>query len=241
MRCLASWTLPSCRIVEIGDPDRRARGAGDDRVRQRDTAWRRRRIGRGWRNWRPTLQFDDPINIQFTSGTTGAPKGATLTHHDILNNGFFLGEAMELHRAGQAVHPGAALSLLRHGHRQPGLHHTWRGDGAVRARASIRSTTLQTVARSAALGLHGVPTMFIAELDHPEFRSFDLSSLRTGIMAGAPCPIESDAPLHPRHAPERDDHRLRHDRDQSGQHADGHGRSVERRVARWGACSRMSR
>ena len=136
-----------------------------------------------------TLQFDDPINIQFTSGTTGTPKGATLTHHNVLNNGFFIGEAMRLTEADRLCIPvplyhcfGMVLGVLAcvtHGAAM-----VFPGEGFDPL------TTLQTVAEERCTGLHGVPTMFIAELEHPAFASFDLSSLRTGIMAGSPCPIE---------------------------------------------------
>jgi fatty-acyl-CoA synthase len=136
-----------------------------------------------------TLQFDDPINIQFTSGTTGTPKGATLTHHNVLNNGFFIGEAMRLTEADRLCIPvplyhcfGMVLGVLAcvtHGAAM-----VFPGEGFDPL------ATLQTVAEERCTGLHGVPTMFIAELEHPQFASFDLSSLRTGIMAGSPCPIE---------------------------------------------------
>ncbi|MBV9655517.1 MAG: AMP-binding protein [Acetobacteraceae bacterium] len=136
-----------------------------------------------------TLQFDDGINIQFTSGTTGAPKGATLTHHNIVNNGYFIGEAMRLSEQDRLCIPvplyhcfGMVLgnmACVTHGAAM-----IFPGEGFDPL------LTLQTVAEERCTGLHGVPTMFIAELEHPEFRSFDLSSLRTGIMAGSPCPIE---------------------------------------------------
>ena len=135
------------------------------------------------------LQFDDPINIQFTSGTTGAPKGATLTHHNILNNGYFLGEAMRFtdqdrvcipvplyHCFGMVI---GNLACITHGSAM-----VFPGEGFEPL------ATLQTVAEERCTALYGVPTMFIAELEHPEFSTFDLSSLRTGMMAGAPCPIE---------------------------------------------------
>jgi fatty-acyl-CoA synthase len=136
-----------------------------------------------------TLQFDDAINIQFTSGTTGFPKGATLTHHNILNNGFFVGEAMRLQPEDRLCIPVPLyhcfgmvlgnLACLTHGAAMiyPG-------------EAFEPLAVLETVAAERCTALHGVPTMFIAELDHPAFASFDLSSLRTGIMAGSPCPIE---------------------------------------------------
>ncbi len=129
-------------------------------------------------------------------GTTGIPKGATLTHHNILNNGFFIGEAMKLTPRGPAVHSGAALPLLRHGARQPRLPDARRHHGLSRRGLRPARGAADAWPRSAAPALHGVPTMFIAELDHPDFDEFDLSSLRTGIMAGSPCPIEVMRRVH---------------------------------------------
>ena len=136
-----------------------------------------------------TLQFDEPINIQFTSGTTGLPKGATLTHHNILNNGYFLGEAMRYTEHDKVCIPVPLyhcfgmvignLACMTHGAAM-----VYPGEGFDPL------ATLQTVAEERCTSLYGVPTMFIAELDHPEFASFDLGSLRTGMMAGSPCPIE---------------------------------------------------
>ncbi len=137
----------------------------------------------------PRLQFDDPINIQFTSGTTGAPKGATLTHHNILNNGFFIGEAMKLTPADKLCIPVPLYHCF--GMVLGNLACTTHGAAMVFPGEGFDPlATLKTVAEERCTGLHGVPTMFIAELDHPEFASFDLTSLRTGIMAGSPCPIE---------------------------------------------------
>jgi fatty-acyl-CoA synthase len=136
-----------------------------------------------------SLGADDPINIQFTSGTTGFPKGATLTHRNILNNGFFIGECMKLSNADRLCIPVPLyhcfgmvlgnLACLTHGSAI-----VYPNDGFDPI------TVLETVQAERCTGLHGVPTMFIAELDHPRFAEFDLSTLRTGIMAGSPCPIE---------------------------------------------------
>ncbi len=172
-----------------GDPDRRRSRRREPFRSTASMAWRRLRIVRRLAELGPRLQFDDAINIQFTSGTTGAPKGATLTHHGMLNNGYFIGEAMQLTPRRPAVHSGAAVSLLRHGAGQSCVHHAWAamvypGEGFDPL------ATLQTVADERCTALHGVPTMFIAQLEHADFAKFDLSSLRTGIMAGAPCPIE---------------------------------------------------
>jgi fatty-acyl-CoA synthase len=135
------------------------------------------------------LKPDDAINIQFTSGTTGNPKGATLSHCNILNNGYLTGEAMRLTPADKLCIPVplyhcfgmvlAVLACVSHG-----------ATMVFPGEAFDPQQTLQTVQDERCTALHGVPTMFITELDHPNFSSFDLSSLRTGIMAGAPCPIE---------------------------------------------------
>ena len=136
-----------------------------------------------------TLQFDDPVNIQFTSGTTGSPKGVTLTHHNILNNGYFVGRAMRLTESDRICIPVPLYHCF--GMVMGNLAAVTSGAAMVYPGEGFDPlATLQTVAQEKCTTLYGVPTMFIAELDHPEFSKFDLSSLRTGIMAGAPCPIE---------------------------------------------------
>ena len=135
------------------------------------------------------LQFDDPINIQFTSGTTGSPKGATLTHHNILNNGFFVGEAMRLTERDRLCIPVPLYHCF--GMVLGNLACVTHGSAMVFPSEAFEPlAVLETVEAERCTALHGVPTMFIAELDHPEFERFDLGHLRTGIMAGAPCPIE---------------------------------------------------
>jgi fatty-acyl-CoA synthase len=136
-----------------------------------------------------TLQFDDPINIQFTSGTTGSPKGATLTHHNVLNNGFFIGEAMRLTEQDRLCIPVPLYHCF--GMVLGNMACITHGAAMVYPGAGFDPlAVLETVAAERCTGLHGVPTMFIAELEHPRFAEFDLTSLRTGIMAGSPCPIE---------------------------------------------------
>jgi fatty-acyl-CoA synthase len=159
----------------------------------------------GMRNWRDLMSLGrvhladlphegelgclDPINIQFTSGTTGAPKGATLTHHNIVNNGIAVARCMRLTEQDALAIPvplyhcfGMVLAVLACV--SAGSKMVFPGEG-FEPRA-----TLAAVEAERCTALHGVPTMFIAELDHPEFALFDLKTLRTGIMAGAPCPIE---------------------------------------------------
>jgi fatty-acyl-CoA synthase len=136
-----------------------------------------------------TLQFDDAVNIQFTSGTTGSPKGVTLTHHNILNNGYFVGRAMRLTETDRICIPVPLYHCF--GMVMGNLAAVTSGAAMVYPGEGFDPlVTLQTVERERCTALYGVPTMFIAELDHPDFATFDLKSLRTGIMAGAPCPIE---------------------------------------------------
>ena len=135
------------------------------------------------------LQFDDPVNLQYTSGTTGFPKGATLSHHNILNNGFFVGEMLKYTEQDRVCIPVpfyhcfamvmGNLSCTSHG-----------ACMVVPAEAFDPLATLEAVASERCTSLYGVPTMFIAQLAHPRFGEFDLTSLRTGIMAGSPCPVE---------------------------------------------------
>jgi fatty-acyl-CoA synthase len=182
---LQAVKLPALRLVAVlGDQEEPGMmtfaaiaKAGTDRARVRLAELER------------TLQFDDPINIQFTSGTTGNPKGATLTHHNVINNGFFIGEAMRLTEADRLCIPVpfyhcfgmvlGNLACVTHGAAM-----------IIPSEGFDPLTVLETVAAERCTGLHGVPTMFIAELGHPQFREFNLGSLRTGIMAGSPCPIE---------------------------------------------------
>ncbi|HYO46558.1 MAG TPA: AMP-binding protein [Gemmatimonadota bacterium] len=135
------------------------------------------------------LDFDDPINIQYTSGTTGRPKGATLTHHNILNNALLQSGILGYTEADRVCIPVPLYHCF--GMVLGNLACSLRGACIVYPEAAFDPlATLEAVARERCTSLYGVPTMFIAELDHPRFSEFDLSSLRTGIMAGSPCPIE---------------------------------------------------
>jgi len=134
-------------------------------------------------------QFDDPINIQYTSGTTGYPKGATLSHHNILNNGYFVAEIMGFTDQDRLVIPvplyhcfGMVMGNL--GCMSHGATMIYPNDGFD------AKSVLDAVQEERATALYGVPTMFIAELNHPDFATYDLSTLRTGVMAGSPCPVE---------------------------------------------------
>jgi fatty-acyl-CoA synthase len=135
------------------------------------------------------LQFDDPINIQYTSGTTGFPKGATLSHHNILNNGYFVGEGCNYNEQDRVCIPVPFYHCF--GMVMGNLGCTSHGSAMViPAPAFDAEATLRTIQDERCTSLYGVPTMFIAQLAHPDFHRFDLSSLRTGIMAGSPCPVE---------------------------------------------------
>ncbi len=177
--------LPSLRTVVYLGPDREQGGitwhdlavqgesVSESRLRERESA----------------LQFDDSINIQYTSGTTGAPKGATLSHHNILNNGFFVGERLRYTTNDRICLPVpfyhcfgcvlGSLAALTHGSAIVLPAESFDAEACLRAVQEERCTSL-----------YGVPTMFIAQLEHPAFSRYGIDSLRTGIMAGAPCPID---------------------------------------------------
>src|SRR6478672_6228280 len=136
-----------------------------------------------------TLSSDDPINIQYTSGTTGFPKGAVLSHHNIVNNGFFVAELQQLTERDSICIPVPFYHCF--GMVMGNLGATSHGACMVIPSPGFDpALTLQAVQAERCTSLYGVPTMFIAQLQHPDFASFDLSSLRTGIMAGSPCPVE---------------------------------------------------
>jgi fatty-acyl-CoA synthase len=134
-------------------------------------------------------QFDDPINIQYTSGTTGRPKGATLSHHNILNNGYFVAELMRFTDKDRLVIPVPLYHCF--GMVMGNLGCMTHGATMIYPSPVFDpQAVLEAVEAERATALYGVPTMFIAELAHPEFANYDLTSLRTGVMAGAPCPVE---------------------------------------------------
>ncbi len=182
---LRAEKLPSLEmVIQIG-PETAPGAIPFDRIYGMGAASHRARLA----ELAGELQFDDAINIQFTSGTTGAPKGATLTHHNILNNGYFIGEAMKLTEQDKLCIPVPLYHCF--GMVLGNLACTTHGAAMVYPGEGFDPlATLQTVSEERCTGLHGVPTMFIAQLEHPDFSKFDLSSLRTGIMAGAPCPTE---------------------------------------------------
>jgi len=161
-------------VVFLGDPEWDSLSVGDRSVLP---------------EIRAGLSFDDPINIQYTSGTTGFPKGATLSHHNILNNGFFVGELCSYTEEDRVCIPVPFYHCF--GMVMGNLGATSHGSCMViPAEGFDPRATLEAVAAERCTSLYGVPTMFIAELGDPSFGSHDLSSLRTGIMAGSPCPVE---------------------------------------------------
>jgi len=175
---MISDVQPSCPALQdvllIGTPSWERLPAGDPAELERIEA---------------TLAADDPINIQYTSGTTGFPKGATLSHHNILNNGFFVGELCGYTEADRICVPVPFYHCF--GMTMCNLAATSHGACIVIPAPGFEpAATLAAVAAERCTSLYGVPTMFIAELNEPSFESYDLSSLRTGIMAGSPCPVE---------------------------------------------------
>ena len=177
--------LPSLRTVVYLGPDREQGGITWHELAVQGESVRESRL----RERESALQFDDSINIQYTSGTTGAPKGATLSHHSILNNGFFVGERLRYTTNDRICLPVpfyhcfgcvlGSLAALTHGSAIVLPAESFDAEACLRAVQEERCTSL-----------YGVPTMFIAQLEHPAFSQYGIDSLRTGIMAGAPCPID---------------------------------------------------
>jgi fatty-acyl-CoA synthase len=182
---LSSARLPALEcVIHIGGGEQAGMFAFDDIAPRAGDAERVR-----LEKIAATLQFDDAINIQFTSGTTGQPKGATLSHHNILNNGYFIGETMALDETDRICIPVPLYHCF--GMVLGNLACVTHGAAMVYpAEAFEPLAVLECVEAERCTALYGVPTMFIAELEHPDFAKFDLTSLRTGIMAGSPCPTE---------------------------------------------------
>jgi fatty-acyl-CoA synthase len=182
---LAAARLPALKmVVKIGGVGRRGWLEFADIALRADAVSRQR-----LKTIAGQLKATDPVNIQFTSGTTGLPKGATLSHRNIANNAFFVGRQMNLGPGDRLCIPvplyhcfGMVMGNLACVAHDATMVYPASGFDAL--------SVLETVEAERCTALHGVPTMFIAELEHPDFETFDLSSLRTGIMAGAPCPVE---------------------------------------------------
>ncbi|ATB36933.1 acetoacetyl-CoA synthetase [Cystobacter fuscus] len=169
---------PALRLALMLESDWEALCTGGDEVSEATLAERE-----------ASLQFDDPINIQYTSGTTGFPKGATLSHHSVLNNGFFVGETLRLGPEDRVCVPVPFYHCF--GMVMGNLACSSHGSTLVIPGEAFEPlAVMRAVGAERCTALYGVPTMFIAELDHPRFGEFDFSTLRTGIMAGSPCPIE---------------------------------------------------
>ncbi len=182
---LRAQRAPELRVVIRLGGERSAGMLGFDEVAGRGDAASRQRLAGLARE----IQFDDPVNIQFTSGTTGAPKAATLTHHNIVNNAYFVARRMALTERDRLCMPVPMYHCF--GMVLGTLCCATHGATMVLPSAGFDPlAVLEAVDRERCTVLHGVPTMFLAELDHPRFGEFDLTSLRTGIMAGAPCPVE---------------------------------------------------
>jgi fatty-acyl-CoA synthase len=182
---LTSARLPQLKLVIRLGRTHTAGCLNFEDVMQRGTSSDRERLSRIGSE----LQPDDAINIQFTSGTTGSPKGATLSHYNILNNGYFVGRGIGLTERDRICIPVPLYHCF--GMVMGNLAAITHGAAMIYPAESFDAVrTLEAVDRERATALYGVPTMFIAELETPEFAHYDLSSLRTGIMAGSPCPVE---------------------------------------------------
>jgi fatty-acyl-CoA synthase len=182
---LNSARLPQLKLIMRLGRERTSGCLNFDDVMQRGTPADRARLDQIGED----LQPDDAINIQFTSGTTGLPKGATLSHHNILNNGYFVGRELRLTERDRICIPVPLYHCF--GMVMGNLAAITHGAAMIYPSESFDpQKTLAAVDAERATALYGVPTMFIAELETPDFLSHDLSSLRTGIMAGAPCPVE---------------------------------------------------
>lgn len=184
-RALISDRLPDlAHLIKIGGPQRPGWLNFDEVTALRTDASARELVAIA-----AGLQPTDPINIQFTSGTTGAPKGATLSHRNIVNNAYFCGRAMGLREGDRLCIPVPLYHCF--GMVMSNLACVVHGATMIYASAGFEPlAVLEAVEAERCTALHGVPTMFIAALEHPQFARFDLSSLRTGLMAGSPCPVE---------------------------------------------------
>ena len=177
--------LPALRFLIVTDPEPPPHFLSFGAIETLGTPSDRARL----EALRSQVQPEDPVNIQFTSGTTGLPKGATLSHHNILNNGYFVARRMRFSPSDRLCIPVPLYHCF--GMVMGVLGCVTHGAAMVFPAAGFEpQSVLEAVATERCTALYGVPTMFIAELEHPEFRRYDLESLRTGVMAGAPCPVE---------------------------------------------------